>query len=72
MDLLLKLSHDEDTELSQRAMLAMGLIGAGSNNSRLSDILRNVASYYTKESNGLFLVRLAQGLIHMGKGMLTI
>jgi len=53
-------------------MLAMGLIGAGSNNSRLSDILRNVASYYTKESNGLFLVRLAQGLIHMGKGMLTI
>ena len=34
MDLLLKLSHDEDTELSQRAMLAMGLIGAGSNNSR--------------------------------------
>jgi len=40
-------------------MLAMGLIGAGSNNSRLADILRNVASYYTKESNGLFLVRLA-------------
>jgi len=52
--------------------MSLGLIGAGTNNSRLADILRNIASYYAKDSNGFFLVRLAQGLLHMGKGMLTI
>ena len=34
IDLLVKLAHDEDVEMSHRAMLALGLIGAGSNNSR--------------------------------------
>ncbi len=31
-----------------------------------------MASYYYKEPTALFLVRLAQGLVHMGKGLLTI
>jgi 26S proteasome regulatory subunit N1 len=34
MDLLTKLSHDTDAETSQRAIFALGLIGAGTNNSR--------------------------------------
>jgi 26S proteasome regulatory subunit N1 len=34
MDLLSKLSHDSDAEMSQRAIIALGLIGAGTNNSR--------------------------------------
>jgi len=72
MDLLLKLSNDDDNELSQRSILAMGLIGAGSNNSRLAEILRNIASYYPQESDHLYIIRIAQGLLHLGKGMLTI
>lgn len=39
-DILSKLSHDEDAELSSRAIFALGLIGSGSNNSRLADIFR--------------------------------
>jgi 26S proteasome regulatory subunit N1 len=38
----------------------------------LADILRKLASYYSKESDPLLLVRLAQGLLYMGKGMLSI
>lgn len=34
MDSLVKLSHDSDIQLSQRAMFALGIIGAGTNNSR--------------------------------------
>lgn len=33
-DLLTKLAHDEDKEMSMRAILSMGLIGLGTNNSR--------------------------------------
>lgn len=71
-DLLTKLAHDTDRELSQRALLALGLVGAGTNNSRLASILRAQASYYSKENDNLFFVRIAQGLLHMGKGLVTI
>lgn len=46
----------------------MGLVGAGSNNARLAQQLRQLASYYYKEPNALFMVRVAQGLLHLGKG----
>lgn len=75
MDLLTKLSHDQDEELAFRSILALGFIGAGTNNARLAGILRQLASYYGGESSyssHLYLVRVAQGLLHMGKGLLTI
>ena len=45
MDLLLKLSHDPDSDLAYRAILSLGIIGAGSNNSRIADILHGLSSY---------------------------
>jgi len=35
------------------------MIGAGSNNSRLGNILRGLALYYKEDPNHLFLVRVA-------------
>ena len=72
IETLSKLTHDQDQQVSQNAVLAMGFLGAGTNNSRISNILRQLATYYAKEPNHLFLVRIAQGLLHMGKGLLTI
>ena len=34
--------------------------------------LFQLAQYYAKDSNNLFMVRIAQGLVHMGKGTLTL
>jgi 26S proteasome regulatory subunit N1 len=45
---------------------------AGTNNARLAGMLRSLAAYYAKEPGQLFLVRLAQGLVHAGKGLLTL
>lgn len=50
MDLLYKLSYDTDTEISHRAIICLGLVGAGTNNSRVADIFRKLASYYSKET----------------------
>jgi 26S proteasome regulatory subunit N1 len=72
MDILCKLAYDTDTEISYRAIICLGLVGAGTNNSRLADILRRLASYYSKENDAVFLIRLAQGFLYMGKGMLSI
>eukprot|EP00455_Lapot_gusevi_P042534 TRINITY_DN5053_c0_g1_i7.p1 TRINITY_DN5053_c0_g1~~TRINITY_DN5053_c0_g1_i7.p1 ORF type:complete len:712 (-),score=223.00 TRINITY_DN5053_c0_g1_i7:109-2070(-) len=72
IDTLSKLSHDVDQEVSQNAVLALGLMGAGTNHSRIAGLLRQLAVYYAKEPNHLFLVRIAQGLLHLGKGLMTL
>jgi len=51
---------------------AAGIIGAGTNNARLAGLLRSLSAYYAKEPALLFLVRVAQGLVHMGKGLMTL
>lgn len=72
MDTLGRLSHDADGEVAQAALLGLGLMGAGTNNARLAGMLRGLSSYYYKEPSMLFLVKVAQGLVHMGKGLLGI
>jgi 26S proteasome regulatory subunit N1 len=72
LETLSKFSHDADTDVACNAIFAMGLIGAGTNNARLATMLRQLAQYHSKEQNCLFMVRLAQGLTHLGKGTLTL
>lgn len=72
MDLLTKLAYDTNPEIAQSAIFSLGLIGAGTNNSKLGNNLRFLASYYINNADVLFIVRIAQGLLHMGKGLLTL
>ncbi|KAM3287194.1 26S proteasome non-ATPase regulatory subunit 2 A isoform X1 [Capsicum chacoense] len=72
MDTLSRLSHDSDTEVAMAAIISLGLIGAGTNNARIAGILRNLSSYHYKEANLLFCLRIAQGLVHLGKGLMTL
>nr|CAB3265241.1 26S proteasome non-ATPase regulatory subunit 2-like [Phallusia mammillata] len=72
LDTLSKFSHDSDAEVVHNSIFGMGLVGSGTNNARLAQMLRNLAVYYAKDPNNLFLVRLTQGLVHLGKGTLTL
>ena len=60
MDTLSRLSHDTDADVAANAVLALGFIGAGTNNARLAGMLRALSSYYYKEPTLLYLVRVAQ------------
>lgn len=71
-DTLSRFSHDADLNVSMNSIYAMGLCGAGTNNARLAQLLRQLASYYSREQDGLFITRLAQGLVHLGKGTMTL
>jgi len=72
LDTLSKLSHDNDLEVAQNAIFAMGLVASGTNNARLAQQLRQLAQYYAKDASTLFLVRMTQGLVHLGKGTMTL
>ncbi|KAJ7136028.1 armadillo-type protein [Mycena epipterygia] len=72
LDTLSKYSHDNDLQVALNAIFAMGLVGAGTNNARLAQMLRQLAGYYYKEPDCLFMVRIAQGLVNMGKGTIGL
>nr|XP_019047227.1 26S proteasome regulatory subunit N1 [Kwoniella bestiolae CBS 10118]OCF26157.1 26S proteasome regulatory subunit N1 [Kwoniella bestiolae CBS 10118] len=72
LDTLSKYSHDSDLDVAINAIFAMGLVGAGTNNARLAQMLRGLATYYAKEADCFFMVRIAQGLVHLGKGTIGI
>lgn len=72
VDSLSKFTHDSDMNVAQSAIVGLGLIGAGTNNSRIAGILRQLSVYYSKEPSSLFLVRIAQGILHSGKGLITM
>ena len=35
-------------------------------------MLRLLATYYAKDAHALFIVRIARGRLHMGKGLISI
>ena len=72
VDQLSRMSHDSDVELAYGAILGMGLISAGTNNSRVAGLLRQLSEFYAKEANHLFVVRLAQGLCSLGRGLISL
>lgn len=72
IELLSRLSHDSDTDVAQVATFSMGLAAAGTNNARAAQLLRQLSVYFSKDPQCLFVVRLAQGLCHMGKGLLGV
>ncbi|KAK5965801.1 26S proteasome non-ATPase regulatory subunit 2 [Trichostrongylus colubriformis] len=72
LETLSKFSHDADADTAHNAIFAMGLVGAGTNNARLVAMLRSLASYHHKDQISLMLVRLSQGLTHLGKGTMTL
>jgi 26S proteasome regulatory subunit N1 len=71
-DVLTKLSHDPDAAVAGGAVFALGLAAAGTNNSRVAATLRQLSAYHARAPDTLFLVRIAQGLLHFGKGTLTL
>jgi len=72
VDQLLRLSHDPDPEISQNSILGLGIVSAGTNNSRVAGLLRQLSEFYSKEAGHVFCVRISQGLLHMGKGLLSL
>ncbi|CAB1108308.1 unnamed protein product [Ectocarpus sp. CCAP 1310/34] len=72
IDQLSRLTHDADTDVAQSAIMALGLVSAGTNNSRVAQLLRQLSEFYAREASHLFVTRIAQGLNHMGKGLMSL
>lgn len=72
VDALVRLAHDTDATVAGNAIIALGLVGAGSNNTRVVTILHTLAVYHAKAASLLFAIHVAEGLVALGKGALTL
>ena len=74
VDWLGRVSHDHDKGTAQSAVIGLGLCAAGTLNAKAAQLLRQLSGsgYFQKDAEGLFNVRMAQGLVHLGKGMLGV
>ncbi|EKX73719.1 26S proteasome regulatory subunit 2, putative [Theileria equi strain WA] len=70
--MLSKLTHDTDKDVCLHAILALGIVGAGTNNSRINVLLQNIARCNSRDMTLMFVLRLAVGLLFMGKGTTTL
>ena len=71
-DLLYKLCFEEEKEMALRAIFSLGLIGAGTNNSRIAALLRNLFDYYVGDNHYLYIIKIALGLLYTGKGLVGV
>ncbi|KAF7684778.1 26S proteasome regulatory subunit RPN1 [Astathelohania contejeani] len=72
IDDLVKLLNSGDTDVVLNTIIALGLVGAGTNNTRIIDILNHQYSYHSKSFRLVSALRISIGLVHLGKGTLTI
>ncbi|KAK1936383.1 putative proteasome 26S regulatory subunit [Babesia divergens] len=72
VDILSKLTHDNDYYVSMHATFALGIVGCGTNNSRIAVLLQNMSRSHSSDGTMIFVIRVAAGLLHMGKGTTTI
>ena len=59
LETLSKYSHNNDLQVAINTIFAMGLVGVGTNNACLAQatqMLRQLAGYYQKEPDSLFMV----------------
>lgn len=71
-DTLLKHVFDSDRQIVINSIFGLGLIAAGTNNSRLCTNLRKLAASYADDQSILSIIRISQGLISLGKGALSL
>ncbi|KAL0218515.1 hypothetical protein P9112_004168 [Eukaryota sp. TZLM1-RC] len=70
-DSLIRLAHDTNSSVAASAILALGLTGQGTNNTRIAQNLRRLVDHYEKDSTLVLACRIAQGLLHTGKGLVA-
>jgi 26S proteasome regulatory subunit N1 len=68
----LKFCYDTNKDVQLNALFSLGLICSGSNNSRIAGQMRQLASYHSADTNPLMILRISQGLVHMGKGLMSL
>lgn len=71
IDSLKRCAHSGNSLVIVSSLAALGIVAAGSNNSRVQSALEQMSSFCGKGASGSTL-KIAQGLLHLGKGTMKL
>lgn len=66
-----RLINDSDYSVAECATLALGIVSCGTNNARIAGALRSLSAFKYK-GDFHYILRVALGMLYMGKGLVTI
>lgn len=69
---LSRYTHELQFSVANNAIFALGLVGAGTLNARVAQLLRQLDEFYSRSSELSFMSRFANGLVNLGKGTITL
>lgn len=72
IETLSKLCNSPEPKVILNSIIALGIVGAGSNNTRIAEILEQQYAYNTKCLKASPALKISQGLLHLGKGTMTL
>ncbi|OHS94361.1 Proteasome/cyclosome repeat family protein [Tritrichomonas foetus] len=72
VDTLHRIGHDTDTRVAANASIALGLLAAGTQNSRAINALKQLAGFHKGNPSTLMLLQIAEGMAHLGQGLMTL
>ncbi|KAH0794391.1 26S proteasome non-ATPase regulatory subunit 2 [Histomonas meleagridis] len=72
VDTLHRIGHDTDTNICSNAAIAIGLLAAGTQNTRAINTLRALASFHKSNQQIVCLLQIAEGLTQLGQGLMTL
>ncbi|UXI17300.1 hypothetical protein NH340_JMT03243 [Sarcoptes scabiei] len=72
IEMLCKYGHFIDEIIAINSILSLGLVCAGTNNTKALRILLKLNDFHRHRPNCLFAIKIALGLLHLGKGILSL
>jgi 26S proteasome regulatory subunit N1 len=72
IDTLQRIGHDTDITVASNAAVALGILAAGTANSRAIKALHNLRDFHKNDQATFMLTQVAEGLVHLGQGLMTL
>lgn len=72
VDSLHRIAHDTDKNLVYNAAIGLGLLAAGTQNTRAITALRQLEEFHKSSPAAVMLFQIAEGMTHLGQGLMTL
>ena len=72
IDTLHRVGHDTDINVCKNVALAIGLLSAGTQNTRAINTLRALESFHKENSQIVSMLQISEGLTQLGQGLMTL
>lgn len=78
VDTLHRIAHDSDHQVAKNAVLALGILAAGTTNTRAANALSELEVFYSTDKSQesrisiASLIIISKGLVHLGRGIFTL